>query len=176
VEPIEDAGALELRPLRGIREAPTPEAGPGRWPWIAGGAAAALLAALGAVFYLRRRPRRLEPPVPPHEIAYEQLRRLVAMDLLAKGSIERFFVLLSGILREYIENRFQVRAPERTTEEFLEEVSRNPALEVHRTRLGEFLALSDRVKFAQFRPEEAAIQGAFDVTKRFIEETTRREP
>ena len=102
--------------------------------------------------------------------------RLVAMDLIAKGQIERFFVLLSGVLREYIESSFQVRAPERTTEEFLQEASRDPALDVHRSRLAEFLSLCDQVKFARFEPEAEAIQGAFDVTKRFIEETKSREP
>jgi len=98
------------------------------------------------------------------------------MGLVEKGEIERFFVILSAILREYIENRFLVRAPERTTEEFLEEAARDRALQGHRSRLGEFLSLCDQVKFARYTPEESAIQGAFDVTKRFLEETRSDEP
>jgi hypothetical protein len=96
----------------------------------------------------------------------------VALDLIEKGEVERFFVLLSAILRGYIENRFRVHAPERTTEEFLAEASANPALEGHRARLGEFLALSDKVKFARYEPEAADIQSAFDVVKRFVAETS----
>jgi hypothetical protein len=110
--------------------------------------------------------------VPPHELAYESLRRLVALGLIEKGEVEVFFVHLSAILRQYIENRFQVRAPERTTEEFLVEAAKNPTIEHHRVRLGEFLKLSDQVKFARFRPEAATIQGAFDTLKSFLAETT----
>lgn len=170
VKGIEDIGALALRGPRGIYEAPPAEGGGAVLPWAAGGAAA-MLAAAAVAWRVARRPRIAPPPAPPHEIAYESLRRLVALDLIEKGDVERFFVLLSAILREYIENRFRVHAPERTTEEFLAEASANRALEGHRARLGEFLALSDEVKFARFRPEAADIQSAFDVVKRFVAET-----
>jgi hypothetical protein len=171
VAAIEGTEELALRPPLGILEAPPSEGGAGSLLW--GGAGALGLAFAGAALWLlRRRPRRLPPPVPPHEIAWEALRRLVALDLTGKGEIELFFVHLSNILRQYIENRFQVRAPERTTEEFLEEAARAPALAGHRGRLGEFLGLSDQVKFARFRPEVPVIQSSFDLVKKFIQETT----
>ncbi len=97
------------------------------------------------------------------------------MRLLEKGEIERFFVILSAILRDYIERRFGVHAPERTTEEFLEEAAAHPALAKHRGRLGQFLSLADRVKFARYRPDDEAVQGAFDAAKQFISETTPEE-
>ena len=46
------------------------------------------------------------------------------------------------------------------------------ALGAHRPRLGQFLSLCDQVKFARLQPDEAAIQGAFDVLKQFLGETT----
>jgi hypothetical protein len=175
VAAIEDVGALDLRPARSIFEAPPEEGGGSTLAWTAAGAGAiALLAVL--VRAARRRPRRAPPPTPPHEIAYDALRRLAALGLIEKGEIELFFVHLSGILRAYIESRFLVRAPERTTEEFLEEAAGHAALGAYRARLGEFLALSDRVKFARFEPDEAAIQGAFDALKQFLAETTPDEP
>jgi hypothetical protein len=174
VKPLEDAGALSVGPLRGIYEAPPGESS-GLALWLSLGGGVAALAGVMAFLYLRRRPRKEARRIPPDEIAYESLRRLVALDLIEKGEVERFFVLLSAILREYIENRFQVRAPERTTEEFLQEASRNPVLAHHRARLSEFLSLCDQVKFARYRPEAAAIQGAFDATKQFLSETTSHE-
>jgi hypothetical protein len=36
--------------------------------------------------------------------------------------------------------------------------------------------LSDQVKFARYQPDAARIQGAFDVLKQFLAETTPREP
>ena len=174
VKPLEDAGALALRPLRGIYE--TPPAPPSYRGLVAAVVAALLLAVVvGGLLLWRRRPRKAPRPVPPHEIAYEALRRLLALQLIEKGEIELFFVILSAILRDYIESRFQVRAPERTTEEFLAEAARDPALSQHRARLAEFLALCDQVKFARFQPDDAAIQGAFDTLKRFLSETTPHE-
>lgn len=169
VKGVDDIGSLATRPGRGIFAAPVEESSGHPALWVGIAAAAAVV-----VFLLvsrKTRPKQAPPPTPPHELAYDALRRLVALDLIAKGEIETFFVHLSSILRDYIERRFHVHAPERTTEEFLEEASRHPALERHRTRLAEFLTLSDRVKFARFEPEEADIQGTFDVLKQFIEET-----
>ena len=117
-------------------------------------------------------PYSVPPPIPPHEIAWEALRRLVALDLVAKGQIEPFYVHLSAILRVYIENKFHVRAPELTTEEFFEAAAASPELGPYRGRLKEFLDLCDQVKFALFQPEPATIQESFDVVKKFIQETT----
>lgn len=174
VEPAGDVGSLEPRPARGIYEAPPPERRGGipLWALAAGGLA---LLALAAVAYRLSRARGAPPLPPPEEIAWEALRRLVALGLLERGEVEKFFVVLSAILRQYVENRFGVHAPERTTEEFLDEAARHPALAGYRARLGEFLSLSDRVKFARYRPDEAAIQGAFDAAKGFIAETTPAE-
>jgi hypothetical protein len=174
VKGIDDPAELVLRDARGIRESPPEPSGRGPLLLALAGGAALSLAAVAWVV-LRRRPIRLAPPVPPHELAYEALRRLVALGLVEKGEVELFFVHLSRILRDYIENRFEVHAPELTTQEFLEEAARQPSLDAHRKHLGEFLELSDRVKFAQFLPETDAIQGAFDAVKRFLEETTPRE-
>jgi len=169
VNGIDDISELSLSPLRGIYEAP-PEASSAGYTWVVAGVGV-LVVLLGAVFFLRRGPPKPSPAIAPHESAYEALRRLVAMNLVEKGEIELFFVHLSSILREYIEGRFLVHAPELTTEEFLEEATRNPVLSEHQLRLGQFLALCDRVKFARFQPDDTTIQGAFDVVKQFLEET-----
>jgi hypothetical protein len=105
-------------------------------------------------------------------VAWDSLRRLVAQNFVERGEIELFFVHLSLILRRYIEGRFRVDAPDRTTEEFLVEASHAPELDRHRDRLRSFLVLSDEVKFARFEPDADGIQDAFDVVKRFVEETT----
>jgi hypothetical protein len=171
VEPIADASQLTLKPMRTIfRSEPSGSSGSG---WKIGAASAAGLVVLIVILMLmwRRRRRPVAPAVPPHVLAFEALRRLVELKLIEQGQIERFFVGLSGILREYIERRFGVRAPERTTEEFLVEAERSPLLAGHRVRLREFLVLADQVKFATYQPPEADIQASFDVFKQFVQET-----
>jgi LPXTG-motif cell wall-anchored protein len=171
VKPLENVGNLDVSAPPSIFNEP-PQPVDRRWIHWSIAAGGAVLVAAAAVVLLRRRKKKAAIPTPPEEIAYEALRRLVALNLVEQGKIELFFVILSAILREYVENRFQVRAPERTTEEFLEEAVRHPALTAYGATLSEFLVLCDRVKFARYEPEAAAIQGAFDVTKQFLSETT----
>jgi hypothetical protein len=167
---VENFSDLSIHDDRDILEAPPLVIEDRRLLWTATGLGAMGII-VGAYLLLRRRERYVPPPPPAHVIAYEALRRLVAQKLLENGEIEAFFVHLSAIVRQYIENRFAVHAPGRTTEEFLREASRSKVLARHRERLGEFLGLSDQVKFARFEPESSVIQGSFDVVKQFIEET-----
>lgn len=174
VKAPESLTGLTIEPSRGIFESPPSVGRSSLWPVLAAAAGVVVVVA-GAYFVVSRRKVALRPSPPPHELAYDALRRLVALGLVEKGQIELFFVHLTGILRDYIERRFEVRAPERTTEEFLEEAARHDALQTHRARLSQFLVLSDQVKFARFEPDPSAIQGAFDVVKQFLAETTPTE-
>ena len=82
------------------------------------------------------------------------------------------FLHLSNTLRHYIENRFTLRAPELTTEEFLADLRDNDVLiQSHKDLLKEFLQHCDLVKFAEHLPAKGEIQQAFDACKRFILET-----
>ena len=47
------------------------------------------------------------------------LNRLRAQGLIEQGQFEDYYVQLSSIVRHYLEDRFHLRAPEMTTEEFL---------------------------------------------------------
>ena len=166
-----DTQKLELRDIAG----PVPLPSSYRlWPWAAGGAGAAVIAGIALWLVLRRRRSRIESakPIPPHERAFQRLEALVAEDLVGKGEIKRFYQGLSDVLRHYIEDRFGLRAPEETTEEFLVELRRSDALvPAHRELLAAFLNSCDLVKFAAHQPLAADIQAAFDHVKRFIIET-----
>lgn len=106
------------------------------------------------------------------EIAKERLAALAGRQLPQQGKYDAYHVDLSSILRYYIEGRFEVHAPERTTPEFLLEISDNgfftPEQEVF---LARFLRLCDRVKFAQFRPDLEAMTISYEEVERFVEET-----
>ena len=153
-----------------------------RWAWLRWAAVggAAVVAAVLLVAWWRRRRRRDERTirVPPHEWAFDQLRLLIDEHLVEQGRVHEFYYRLSQIVRIYIELRFGLMAPERTTEEFLVEVHRSDALRTdHQRRLGEFLTACDLVKFAKYEPTTPEIEGAFDSARGFVEQTIpQREP
>ncbi len=107
-----------------------------------------------------------------HEIALEELRRLKAMDLPGKGQVKEYYTRLSDIVRRYLENRFSYRAPEMTTEEFLEFVSGSSRLEQrHKELLGDFLSKCDMVKFAKYGPTPIESVDSFKAAESLVEQT-----
>jgi hypothetical protein len=144
------------------------------WIWPAVGLGLALVAAAVGWFILRSKRAKMLVRIfrPAHELAYARLRALVAEGLIEQGKIKEFYDRISGILRHYIEDRFDLRAPERTTEEFLAELQYTGVLaDSDKQVLGVFLTHCDLVKFAKHDPTTEQIQRTFDLVKDFIERT-----
>ncbi|MCG6551863.1 MAG: BatD family protein [Candidatus Magnetominusculus sp. LBB02] len=144
------------------------------WWWLLG--AAILIAAAALVYYYMKRRKPKQPPPPPprlaHEVAYEALQRLMEKNLDKAGLIKEYFTELSSIVRYYIEDRFWLKAPEMTTEEFLHMVRESLELSnVHKELLRDFLNRSDMVKFAKYGPSSAEIEGSFAAAWKFVDET-----
>jgi len=151
---------------------------PSYWPLWTLGTCVGIAAVIICWLYLRR--RRIQELVrifkPAHEIAYARLKALVKDDPVATGRIKEFYERISDILRHYIEHRFDLRAPERTTEEFLAELALADVLgEADKKMLEEFLTHCDLVKFAKHSPTHEQIQRTFDLVTEFIEKTKSDE-
>lgn len=142
------------------------------WWWIVAGCAAGAMALLGALTLWRNRARRLAPPVPAHEWALAELESLERDALPESGQTHPFWVRLSDIVRRYVERRFDLHAPERTTPEFLAEARSHAALsEDHRMLLAQFLRMADMVKFAGVRPAVSDCRSALDTARIFVRQT-----
>lgn len=132
----------DIRDIRG----PIPLSSAWLWSaWLAGGTTLGLVA-FGAWRWNRRR-KRLAAKL-PFELALERL--LAARVLMQPTTVREFSISVSDIVRYYIEERFQVMAAHRTTEEFLHDLLQSPdePLARHRTLLVWFLRHCDLAKFA----------------------------
>jgi hypothetical protein len=95
---------------------------------------------------------------PAHLIALRRLEAIRKANYLANRDFKTYYSELSECVREYMENRFQIRALEMTTEEFLTYLSTSHRLKPeYEMILKDFLNSSDLVKFAKHLPllEEA---------------------
>jgi hypothetical protein len=168
---LENADSAEPKPN------PDPLPWPrGLWPWII--SVASLLAVVGLVgagtFALMRRGRRPSVPisVSAYRKAMDAIQRIEAAGWLERGDVDRFYTELSGVVRRYIEDRFGLRAPELTTEEFLQELTRRPVLvDAQRLALSHFLKQCDLVKFAKVRPTTHEGGTALHAARAFVEVT-----
>jgi hypothetical protein len=90
--------------------------------------------------------------------------------------MHEYYFRLADIVRGYIERRFGLLAPERTTEEFLREARQDRSLTAEqKDMLGRFLRAADLVKFALHRPEPAEAASALAAARRFVTETAPRD-
>ena len=122
------------------------------------------------MFWLRRAEQRAR--LTAFDRAVARLDRLRRQGLPDSARLDAWYVELSDIVRRYIEERFALHAPERTTEEFLLEAGRSTGFSsAHRDLLTAFLVRCDRVKFARYSPGAGESRDALDVALRFVRET-----
>ncbi|MEM9174098.1 MAG: hypothetical protein AAGC67_02600 [Myxococcota bacterium] len=171
VAPVLAADApLELRPAHGDLGPRRGPLGPG-WLW-----ALTLVVALAVAIpfawraFVAARARRRQRSA--YEVARQALDGLLAAGRPDAEGMDGFYVALSLIVRTYLEDRFGLRSPELTTQEFLSEMGRSPDLaRAHQQLLREFLTQADLVKFAGHRPDERAVDESIAAAERFLEET-----
>ena len=75
----------------------------------------------GSILLMRnlRARRRVEAQRSAYDVAVTQLRSLADRGAPDADGADDWFVELSAIVRRYLEQRYEIRAPELTTEEFL---------------------------------------------------------
>src|SRR5882672_1074373 len=148
---------------------------PNGWAWIWWTLAVLAVFVLASLLWrhFHKRMTRVVtvPPVPAHIRAKQKLSEALAY--LAQP--KTFCTLVSDTARFYLEERFNFRAPERTTEEFLRELSGTKLLlPEQKESLGNFLASCDLVKFAKYEPGENELRGLHSSALRLVEETEPR--
>jgi hypothetical protein len=136
----------------------------------------ALIAGIATIFFLRKKhfaQQSFVPPQPPHILARQALTALRGKP----WSPEPFFTELSLILRTYLENRFNLHAPESTTEELTRSMASDTRLELKEQQtLRNFMTQADLVKFARAGAEQDAMQNAFTTVEDFVEQTKEEPP
>ena len=156
----------DIRPIRPPVEIPS------GWAWLWW--TLAVLAVLVGLFFLirwllkKQAASQVVAPIPPHIRAKQRLEQA----LLHLSDTKLFVTLVSDALRIYLEERFNLRAPERTTEEFLSDLQATRHLNAEqKLTLSDFLQRCDLVKFARFEPTEAALRDLYEVASRLVDET-----
>jgi hypothetical protein len=159
-----------------IRDIKPPLEIPNGWEWLwwTLGAIALFVIASLVWRHIHRRMTQVSiaPPVPAHVRAKQKLEEALALISQPK----EFCVLVSDTIRFYLEERFDFRAPERTTEEFLRELAGTNLLAgEQKESLGNFLESCDLVKFAKYEPRENELRELHNSAVTLVEETEPKE-
>ncbi len=169
------AGPAPSPATEDIRDVRGPVPIPPWWRWLAFGGGAVVLAGLGGVAAVVIRRRRAKP-LKPHERALLRLEQ--AQPLAVAGQVREYAGAASDAVREYIEERFLLRAAHSTTEEFFEGIlaQANARLGDHRDSLQKFLGACDLAKFARMPLPREQMVSLNDLARRFVLDTAQSAP
>lgn len=115
------------------------------------------------------------PKRPAHEIALEQLQALAAEHLWQRGEVKLYHSKLTEIVRTYIEDRFETKALESTTEEILLDLDTKDINKTSISKLRELLTRADLVKFAKAQPLADENEQSLHLAFQFVKETIPEE-
>lgn len=159
----------DIRGVKNLIEIPVPP-NYGLWAGIALGAL--LLAAL--IWKLLSRKR----PAPARSSAERALAELKdSENLIESESPEPLANAVTATVRRYIEERFGIAAPRRTTEEFFQDVSTHgyPGITPFAEDLSRFLRFCDELKFGRGSVDRERRVKLIESARRFVESTSRSE-
>ena len=109
--------------------------------------------------------------IPAHVIALSGLEQLKKERLWELGKIKEYQSALTDIIRTYLENRFEVRAMEMTTDEISFALSKTQFDTNHESKLREILQIADLIKFAKAEPAMSIHERFLDDAIQFVNDT-----
>jgi len=107
---------------------------------------------------------------PPHITALREIEKIRNEKLWQKNQKE-YYTRLTDVLREYIEKRFSIQALEQTSNEILNDLSKEKIEPKIFGELTELLTLSDLVKFAKYSATEQECEASIPASVRFVNST-----
>ncbi|MBE9468560.1 MAG: hypothetical protein IMY72_09625 [Bacteroidetes bacterium] len=121
--------------------------------------------------------KKIKPKEPANVIALRDLDKIKHEKYWQKGKVKYFHSIVTDVLRTYIENRFDINAMEKTSQEIISEFTNSNLLEKKSfEKLKQILSLADFVKFAKLNPlideNEASLNNAYEFvnkTKKVVE-------
>jgi hypothetical protein len=129
-----------------------------------------VLAVLGVIWWALKRRARKQAEFRESAAARARARLSEAWAWVEQP--ERFCTRLSEVVRVYLEERFGLKAPDQTTEEFLASLPQSTVLDSGlKPLLEEFLTQCDWVKFAQGDPGRTECERLHQMASRLIDET-----
>ena len=136
-----------------------------------------LILAVIVLIVLKIMKRERKKILPPWEKALNAIRSL--MDKVRAGTAEpeKSIAMLTDIVRDYMEQRFRLRAGRQTTAEFMADLERGKGnlSDHHRDFLRGFLTAADMVKFAKLPADKGLFEDAAGKAEELIHATTPGE-
>ena len=146
--------------------------------------AVVVLALLGGGYYWYRKylkkkaesmPERVVIKVPSYKVALKELNELEEKKLWQAGQIKEYHSEITGIIRKYFEERFNILALEMPSSELLSKLKSIHEVQVIFDTTRSFLENADLVKFAKFQPMASVNEEMMKQAYNIVTETKNEE-
>ena len=121
-----------------------------------------------------KRKEKVEKPeeiIPAHVTALKKLELIKVANLWQDGKFKKYHSEISEVIREYLENRYQIHALEQTSDEIITALRRKTISQLNKENLQQLLVLADLVKFAKEIPIGSENEESMKNALAFVEET-----
>ncbi len=150
------------------------------WPW---GVIVLLgLLLIAAIVYIILRVTKKQPVFgkpkpadPPHVIALRELGKIKSEKLWQNNKVKQYYTRVTDVLRIYLEQRYQIQAPEQTSDEILQALAQLPLPETFLPQLRDMLSVSDLVKFAKYVPATEENESVVNIVESFVQDTKEQK-
>lgn len=137
-----------------------------------------ILLGVGIWWYRKRQANKeatlVEVPkviIPAHIIAFDKLEKLDKEQLWQDNNIKEYQTRLTYIIREYLENRYNIKALESTTDEIKRALKHQDFDMSYEVKLAEILQMADLIKFAKATPPADIHNRFMNDAKSFVNDT-----
>jgi len=173
-----DTSQVKMDPIKDIIEEPL-----NIWKDILlpyGGGLLGMVVLVSLIYFLVKKMGQKEPPppepeviIPAHQTALEKLDDLENAELWQKGNVKEYQSQLTYIIREYLENRYDINALENTTVEIKKDLKKLSLGDELQNDLQNILQVADLVKFAKAKPGASVHEEFMEKAKRFVLQTKK---
>ena len=127
------------------------------------------------IYFLKNKKILAPKPLGPQESLQDKTLRLLAeldaKSLWQKKQVKEYYIQLTDIVRDYIEQRFRTPAMELTTDELLHQVKSHKDLVTYYSILSDILHTADLAKFAKAEPLPQEHLDTMDKAKLFVDKS-----
>lgn len=174
---------VKVNPKADIKDVKEPLRIPLDWKWIVLWILIVLII-LAATYYLYKQyqkrkaelvPEKIIIKIPAHVTALKSLRTLRERQLWQKGMVKDYHSEITGIIRKYFEERFNLPALEMTSGEAVDELRKRRGTETIIDDTSNFLSNADLVKFAKYQPMASVNEEMMRQAEEIVQKTKEKK-
>lgn len=130
-----------------------------------------LIGTIVAAIYMTRKPKEkfVQGPIIPFPIQWmAQLEDIEKEQLWQNGKHKEYYVEVTGVIRKFIEYKFEIKALEQTSHEIIDALRLSSIEPAMMTRIQNLFAISDLIKFAKSLPTPKENEEAMSIAKSIL--------